>query len=185
MGHLTFAINVTLDGCIDHRVGIADDETHEYFTGLMDQHGAMLWGRTTYEMMEEYWPLVASGEVEAPHALSDWALKLQDKPKYVVSDQRADFPWKNSHHLIGDLRTSVLELIERVPDGVLLGSGKLATALDQLGLIDEYRFLVHPIIAGHGPRLYDAGLPASRRLELRETMTLGNGVIAAHYRRAQ
>ncbi|MGO2492205.1 MAG: dihydrofolate reductase family protein, partial [Glutamicibacter arilaitensis] len=98
---------------------------------------------------------------------------------------RADFPWNNSHYLIGNLRTSVQELIERVPDGVLLGSGQLATALDQLGLIDEYRFLVHPIIAGHGPRLYDAGLPASRRLELGETMSLGNGVIAAHYRRAQ
>jgi len=185
MGQLTFAINVTVDGCIDHRVGIADDETHAYFTDLMDQHGAMLWGRTTYEMMEEYWPLVASGEVDAPQALRDWAMKLQDKAKYVVSSTRKDFPWNNSHHLIGDLRRAVQALTDRTPDGVLLGSGKLATELDQLGLIEEYRFLIHPIIAGRGPKLYGAGLPDVRHLELRETKNLSNGVIAVHYRRAQ
>lgn len=184
MGQLTYAINVTLDGCIDHRVGIVDDETHDYFTNLMDQHGAMLWGRTTYEMMEEYWPLVASGEAEAPAALREWAIKLQAKPKYVVSSTRTDFPWNNSHHLDGELAASVQELVDQTPNGVLLGSTKLASALDQLGLIDEYRFLIHPIIAGHGPRLYDAGLPESRYLELVETKNLSNGVIAASYLRA-
>lgn len=185
MSHLTFAINVTLDGCIDHRVGIADDETHKYFTDLMDQHGAMLWGRTTYEMMEEYWPLVASGEIEAPPAMHQWAMKLEDKPKYVVSSQRVEFPWKNSRHLSGDLKTAVHTLVESTPKGVLLGSNKLATELDRLGMIDEYRFLVHPIIAGHGPRLYAQGLPSERHMKLRETQNLSNGVIVANYRRAR
>ena len=70
MGLLTFSINVTLDGCIDHQAGIADDETHAFFTRLMDESGAMLWGRGTCEMMEYYWPLVARGEVDAPPATS-------------------------------------------------------------------------------------------------------------------
>ena len=66
MGLLTFSINVTLDGCVDHQEGIADDETHAFFTHLMDEGGAMLWGRVTYEMMESYWPAVARGDEEAP-----------------------------------------------------------------------------------------------------------------------
>ena len=76
MGLLTFAINVTLAGCVDHRAGIADDETHDFFTQLMDATGAMLWGRVTYEMMESYWPSVARGEGQAPSAKRAWAVKL-------------------------------------------------------------------------------------------------------------
>src|SRR5215207_1153249 len=88
MGVLTFSINVTLDGCVDHREGIADDETHAVFTRLMDESGAMLWGRVTYEMLESYWPAVARGAEEAPSAMSEWAIKLEAKPKYVVSSTR-------------------------------------------------------------------------------------------------
>ena len=76
MGLLTFSINVTLDGCVDHQEGIADDETHAYFTRLMDEGGALLWGRVTYEMMESYWPAVARGDEEAPPAMREWAVKL-------------------------------------------------------------------------------------------------------------
>jgi dihydrofolate reductase len=151
MGVLTFSLNLTLDGCVDHQEGIADDETHAFFTRLMDEGGAMLWGRITYEMMESYWPAVARGDVEAPPAIREWAVKLEAKPKYVVSSTRADFPWTNSHHIAGDLRTGVQRLKDATPAGVLLGSGKLATELDRLDLIDEYQFLVHPRIAGHGP----------------------------------
>ena len=184
MGILTFSINLTLDGCVDHREGIADEETHAFFTQLMDQGGAMLWGRTTYEMMEAYWPAVARGEVEAPPAMRDWAVNLEAKPKYVVSSTRTDFPWSNSHHISGDLRTGIQTLKQATPDGVLLGSGKLATELDRLDLIDEYRFLVHPRIAGHGPSLYAGGLPSTRRLDLVSAKALRNGAIAVHYRRA-
>jgi hypothetical protein len=93
MGLLTFATNVTLDGCVDHREGIADDETHDFFTRLMDASGAMLWGRLTYEMMVSYWPAVARGAEEAPPATREWAVKLEAKAKYVVSSTRKDFPW--------------------------------------------------------------------------------------------
>ena len=101
MGLLTFSINVTLDGCVDHQEGIADDETHAFFTRLMDESRAMLWGRVTYEMMES-WPAVARGDAEAPPSMREWAIKLEAKPKYVVSSTRKDFPWTNSHHIADD-----------------------------------------------------------------------------------
>jgi dihydrofolate reductase len=185
MGLLTYSINVTLDGCVDHRAGIADDETHAFFTRLMDEHGAMLWGRVTYEMMESYWPAVARGETEAPPAMREWAVKLEAKPKYVASSTRRDFPWTNSHRIAGDLRTGVQALKDATPAGVLLGSSALATELDRLDLIDEYRFLLHPRIAGHGPTLHQGGLPATRRLALVSSTPLRNGAVALHYRRAR
>src|SRR6478735_4376663 len=174
MGLLTFCLNVTLDGCVDHQEGIADDETHALFTRLMDESGAMLWGRITYQVMESYWP-----------AVREWAVKLEAKPKYVVSSTRQDFSWTNSHHIAGDLRTGVQKLKDATPAGVLLGSGKLATELDRLDLIDEYEFLVHPRIAGHGPTLYQSGLPSTRRLELVSAKPLRSGAVAMHYRRAR
>lgn len=183
MGLLTFSINLTLDGCLDHREGIADDETHAHFTRLLDACGAMLWGRVTYELMESHWPAVARGDVDAPPAEREWAVALEAKPKHVVSTTRTDFPWANSHRVIGDLRSAVQELKDATPSGVLLGSGSLALALDRLDLIDEYRFLIHPRIAGHGPTLFDDGLPRTRRLELVSSEPLGNGAIAVHYRR--
>jgi dihydrofolate reductase len=183
MGLLTFTINLTLDGCVDHQEGIADDETRAFFTRLLDECGAMLWGRVTYEMMESYWPAVARGDTDSSQAMRAWAVTLESKPKYVVSSTRTDFPWANSHAIAGDLRTGIQRLKEATPAGVLLGSGLLATALDRLDLIDEYQLLVHPRIAGHGPRLYETGLPSARRLQLISTRALHCGALALHYRR--
>ncbi len=185
MGLLTFSLNVTLDGCIDHQEGIADEETHTFFTRLMEESGAMLWGRVTYEMMESYWPAVARGDEPAPPAMRAWAVTLEAKPKYVVSSTRRDYPWTNSHHLAGDLRASVQALKDATPAGVLLGSGALANELDRLDLIDDYKLLVHPRIAGHGPTLYQRGLPSTRRLELLSATPLRSGAVATHYRRAR
>lgn len=184
MGLLTFALNLTLDGCVDHREGVVDDETHAHYTRLMDQAGAMLWGRVTYELMEAYWPAVARREVEAPPAMQAWADKLQAKPKYVVSTTRTEFPWAGTRRLDGDLETAVRVLKDATPDGVLLGSGKLACALDRLDLIDEWRFMIHPRIVGHGPTLFHEGLARTRRLELISSTPLRNGAIDARYRRA-
>lgn len=184
MGLLTFGINVTLDGCVDHQEGIADGETHAFFTGLMAEAGAVLWGRVTYEMMEAYWPAVARGDKEVPPAMREWAVNLEAKPKYVVSSTRRNFPWINSHHVVGDLRAGVQKLKDTNTAGVLLGSGKLAAELDRLDLIDEYKFLVHPRIAGHGPTLYQSGLHGARRLELVSAKPFRNGAVAMHYRRA-
>jgi dihydrofolate reductase len=101
-----------------------------------------------------------------------------------VSSTRTDFPWTNSHHIAGDLREGVQQLKDATPDGVLLCSGSLATELDRLDLIDEYQLLVHPRIAGHGPTLYQGGLPGTRELELLSAQPLRNGAVAMHYRRA-
>ena len=181
MGLLTFAINVTLDGCCDHNAGIADDELHDYFTRLMDDAGAMLWGRTTYEMMESAWPAIARDET-APRAQREWAVKLDAKPKYVVSTTRRDYSWANTIHVQGDLREAVGRIKERNPAGVLVGSLKLGAELQRLDLIDEYRFVVHPVLAGRGPRLFD-GLAESRQLERVSVQTFKGGQTAMHFRR--
>jgi dihydrofolate reductase len=181
MGLLTFGHNVTLDGCCDHRMGIADDELHDHFTELMDAAGAMLWGRVTYEMMESAWPAVARDET-APRATREWARKLDDKPKYVVSSSRRDFPWKNTFRVEGDLHQAVRQLKEKTPHGVLVGSPMLSAALERMGLIDEYRLVLHPVLAGRGPTLFQ-GLEPSRRLELVSTKRLTSGALALHYRR--
>jgi dihydrofolate reductase len=183
MGLLTFALNVTLDGCCDHREGVADDDLHDHFTQLMDEAGAMLFGRITYELMEDAWPAVARDE-KAPRASREWARKLEAKPKYVVSASRRDFPWNNTFRVEGDLQEAVKELKEKTPRGVLVGSPALSASLERLGLIDEYRLVVHPILAGHGPTLFH-GLEHRRRLELVSTKRLPSGVMALHYRRKE
>ncbi|HEY1692710.1 MAG TPA: dihydrofolate reductase family protein [Polyangiaceae bacterium] len=183
MGLLTFCLNVTLDGCFDHRAAIADDEMLDHFTQFIGTAGAMLYGRTTYELMEAYWPGVARDE-KASRADGEWARALEAMPKYVVSASRRDFPWANSFHVEGDLKEAVTRLKERTPKGVLVGSPMLSTALEQLGLIDEYHIVVHPVLAGHGPHLFE-GLLRPRHLELVSTTRLKSGVTPMHYRRKE
>src|SRR5690349_11998183 len=124
MGLLTFALNVTLDGCCDHREGVADDEMLRYWTRVMDAAGAMLFGRLTYELMEDAWPQVARDPKATP-ASRNWAKKLEAKPKYVVSTTRRDFPWSNTHHVEGDLIRAVKALKKATPRGLLVGSPRL------------------------------------------------------------
>ena len=181
MGKLTFAINVTLDGCCDHRGMGVNEELLRYWTRIMSASGAMLFGRRTYELMEEAWPQVAR-DPKATGADRDWAQKLDTKPKYVVSTTRHDFPWRNTHHLRGNLRRAIRALKKTTPRGVLVGSPKLSTALQRLDLIDEYRFVIHPAVAGHGPFLF-SGLQPSLRLKLVSTTRLRSGIVALHYRR--
>lgn len=181
MGLLTFAINVTLDGCCDHRVGVVDDEMHRYWTRVMDASGAMLFGRRTYELMEDAWPQVAR-DPKAKPADRNWARKLEAKPKHVVSTTRRDFPWHNTHRVEGDLARAVTALKEATPNGVLVGSPHLSAELQRLDLVDEYRFVVHPVVAGHGPYLF-AGLQPSARLEFVATKKLKSGIVVLHYRR--
>lgn len=181
MGLLTFAVNVTLDGCVDHRVGVADDALHAWFTELLHASGAILFGRATYELMEGHWPAVAR-DAHAPPADRAWAIALEEKPKHVVSSTRAEFPWANTHRVEGDLRAAVERLKRQTPDGVLVGSPRLGAALERWGLIDEYRVVVHPVLAGHGPTLF-AGLERARRLALVGSRTFGSGVVAMHLRR--
>ena len=180
MGLLTFGLNVTLDGCIDHTQGIADDELHDYWTQLMDQGGAMLFGRNTYELMEAHWPAVARDD-KAGRAHRDFAITLDKLPKYVVSTTRHEYGWNNTFHVAGDLREAVTRLKATTPQGILAGSLKLGLALERLGLIDEYHLLIHPVIAGHGPRLFES--IERVQLELVSTTRLKSGITVMHYRR--
>jgi dihydrofolate reductase len=182
MGLLTFGLNVTLDGCIDHTQGIVDDELHDHWTELMDQSGAMLFGRTTYELMEEAWPAIPRDE-KAPRAMREWAQKLEAKTKYVVSSTRSDFPWENTIKVAGDLREAIPALKAKTDWGILVGAPKLSLALEELGLIDEYRIVVHPIISGRGPTLFH-GLSTKRQLELLSTRRFASGVQSLHFRHA-
>ena len=133
--------------------------------------------------MESVWLAVARDD-KAPRAMREWARKLEAKPKYVVSDSRRDFPWNNTFRVEGDLSEAVRQLKEKTPDGVLVGSPMLSATLERMGLIDEYRIVVHPIFAGHGPTLFQ-GLERSRHLELVSTKRLKSGVMALHYRRQE
>ena len=181
MGLLTFALNVTLDGCCDHREMVANDEMLRYWTRVMDAAGAMLFGRTTYEMMESAWPAVARDPKARP-AFRTWARKLEVKPKHVVSTTRRDFPWSNTFRVDGDLREAIIALKRRTPRGLLVGSPALSAALEQLGLIDEYRLAIHPVLAGHGPTLF-SGLSPSSRIRLLDVRRFRSGVMALHYRK--
>jgi dihydrofolate reductase len=181
MGLLTFALNVTLDGCCDHREMVADEEMHLYWTRVMDAAGAMLFGRRTYELMEGAWPQVARDPNATP-SNRDWATKLEAKPKYVVSTTRRDFPWSGTHHLEGDLAGAVTALKKKTPRGVLVGSPTLSAELQRRDLVDEYLFVVHPVVAGHGPFLFP-GLQPSLHLAFVSATPLRSGIVALHYRR--
>lgn len=181
MGLLTFGLNVSLDGCIDHTQAIADEELYDYWTRLMDQNGAILLGRNTYELMEGAWPAVARDE-KAPPAMREWARKLEAKAKYVVSRSRNDFPWRNTIKVEGELREAISTLKAKTERGILVGAHKLATALEEWGLIDEYRIVVHPFIRGRGPTLFH-GLSKPRHLELLSSQRFQSGVQALHFRR--
>lgn len=181
MGLLTFGLNVTLDGCIDHTQGIVDDELHDFWTELMDQSGAMLFGRNTYELMEAAWPAVARDET-APRAMREWARKLEAKAKYVVSSSRSEFPWQNTFKVEGELPEAIATLKAKTERGVLVGAPTLAAALEELGLIDEYRLVVHPVLSGRGPTLFH-GLTRARHLEHVSTKRFASGAQAHHFRR--
>lgn len=180
MGLLTFGINVTLDGCCDHTAGVPDDEVFRYWTRLMDSSGGMLWGRTVYEMMESYWPMVAR-DPKAPRLQRDWARKLDAKAKHVVSTTRRDFTWSNTHLVEGELAAAVKALKKRTPRGLLAGSPKLSKELHRLGLIDEYLFMLHPVVAGRGPTL--AVDWRASRLKFVDAKRFKSGVLALRYRR--
>ncbi len=178
MGLLTFATNVTLDGCCDHRAAAPDDELFRYWIRQMDAAGGMLWGRTVYELMENYWPTVARDPNAAP-LKRRWARKLDAKDKFVLSASRRASPWANTRRVEGELAGAIKLLKKRTPRGLLLGSPNLAKELHRLGLIDEDLFVVHPVVAGHGPALFSDWRASP--LKLAETKRFKSGVVALRY----
>jgi dihydrofolate reductase len=162
MRPLRYSINVTLDGCCDHREMFADEELHRHATENLQQADALLFGRVTYQMMESAFR--PSARVEAmPDWTESFARAIDAAKKYVVSTTLDKVDW-NAELIHGDLRTAVEKLKREPGKGLFTGGVKLPQALAELGLIDEYELVVHPRIAGHGPALF-AGL--SKRIDLK------------------
>ncbi len=181
MRPLRYSINVTLDGCCDHRAGSTDEELHRYWAEKLAQADALLFGRVTYEMMEAAWRLPATGV--RPDWMADWmepfARTIDAAKKYVVSSTLNRVDW-NAELVRGDLREAVEQLKQGSGQGLFLGGVKLPLALAELGLIDEYEFVVQPRIAGHGPTLF-AGLSKRLDLKLVSRLEFGSGAVALRY----
>jgi dihydrofolate reductase len=178
MRPLRYSINVTLDGCCDHRAIPADEELHRHAAEKLAQADALLFGRVTYEMMEEAWRL-ATRTVSMPDWTEPFARTIDAAKKYVVSSTLDRVDW-NSELVRGDLGEAVQQLKSESGKGLLTGGVMLPLALAELGLIDEYEFVVHPRLAGHGPTLF-AGLSKHVDLKLVSRMELGSGAVAMSY----
>jgi dihydrofolate reductase len=181
MRPLRYSINVTLDGCCDHRAIPTDEELHRHWAESLAQADALLFGRLTYEMMEAAWRPAATGP--KPDWMADWmepfARTIDAAKKYVVSSTLDRVDW-NAELVRGDLGTAVPQLKRESGKGLFTGGVKLPLALAELGLIDEYEFVVHPRLAGHGPTLF-AGLSKHLDLKLVSRLEFGSGAVAMRY----
>lgn len=182
MQPLRYSINVTLDGCCDHREGIADEDLHRHAAESIERADAMLLGRVTYEMMESAWRAPAETGVR-PDWMEPWmeafAKTIHAKKKYVVSSTLQQVDW-NAELVRGDLAKTVQQLKQQPGKGIGTGGVTLPLALAELGLIDEYEIIVHPRVAGHGPHLF-AGLSKPLDLKLISRKELRSGAVALRY----
>ncbi|WP_169581821.1 MULTISPECIES: dihydrofolate reductase family protein [Microbacterium] len=183
MRPLRYAINVTLDGCCHHEAGVAPDEdSMRYWTEKMGSADALLFGRVTYEMMESAWRRPDSGTW--PDWMREWEVPFAETidraKKYVVSSTLSEADW-NAELVRDDLSQAVQRLKDEPGEGLYVGGVTLPTALADLGLIDEYEFLVQPVLAGHGPTLL-AGLRERIQLELIGRHEFRSGAVALRYR---
>lgn len=181
MRPLRYSINVTLDGCCDHRAGIVDEDLHRHATENLAQADALLFGRVIYEMMEEAWRPAATGV--KPDWMADWmipfAQTIDRAKKYVVSSTLDRVDW-NAEFLRGDSGKAVQQLKQQPGKGLFVAGVKLPLALAELRLIDEYEFIVHPVLAGHGPTLM-AGLSKHVALKLVGRQEFASGAVALRY----
>jgi dihydrofolate reductase len=178
MRPLRYAINVTLDGCCDHRGIVADEELHRHHMGNLMRADALLYGRVTYEMMEAAWRGPAFAGVSADW-MEPFARTIDAAKKYVVSSTLERVDW-NAELMRGDLGEAVERLKREPGEGLATGGVTLPRALAELGLIDEYEFVVHPRVAGHGPTLW-AGLSKPLDLKLVDRVELKSGAVALRY----
>ena len=178
MRPLRYSINVTLDGCCDHRVVVAGEDLHRHAIENIQRADALLLGRVTYEMMEEAWRWPAPAGAR-PAWMEPFARTIDAAKKYVVSSTLDRVDW-NAELVRGDLGEAVQRLKSEPGKGLFVGGVTLPLALAELGLIDEYELVVHPRIAGHGPTLF-AGLSKYVDLELVDRLELDSGAVAMRY----
>jgi dihydrofolate reductase len=180
MRPLRYSINITLDGCVDHRVGIPDEELHRHAAAIIARADALLFGRVTYEMMEEAWR-TPPGTGGRPEWTEPFARTIDAAKKYVVSSTLDHVDW-NAELVRGDLGETVRRLKSEPGRGLFVGGVTLPLALAELGLIDEYEFIVHPRVAGHGPTLF-AGLSQIVDLKLVGRTEFASGAVVLQYER--
>src|SRR3954451_2333372 len=182
MRPLRYSINVTLDGCCDHRAMIADEELHRHAAENIARADGLLFGRVTYEMMESAWRTPAQSG-ERPDWMEPWmepfGRTIDAAKKYVVSSTLDRVDW-NAELVRGDLGEAVQELKRQPGKGLFTGGLTLPLALAELGLIDEYEFVIHPRVVGHGPTLF-AGLSKALDLKLVSRLEYGSGAVATRY----
>jgi dihydrofolate reductase len=182
MRPIRYCINVTLDGCCDHRAITPDEEMHRYHAENLAKADALLFGRVTYEMMEAAWRAPARTGVR-PDWMEAWmepfARTIDAARKYVVSSTLEQVDW-NAELVRGDPGKAVQKLRQESGRGLFVGGMKLALTLAELGLIDEYEFVVQPRLAGHGPTTF-AGLSRHVDLKLVSRVEFGSGAVAMRY----
>src|SRR3954463_1558449 len=180
MRPLRYSINVTLDGCCDHRAGSTDEDLHRYWAETLAQADALLFGRVTYEMMEAAWRSTGV----RPDWMADWmepfARTIDAAKKYVVSSTLERVDWNAELVRGDDLGEAVQQLKREAGKGLFVGGVTLPLALAELGLIDEYEFVVHPRLVGQGPTVF-AGLSQPLDLTLVSRLEFGSGVVAMRY----
>ena len=181
MRKLIFAINTTLDGCVDHTKGSVDDETLAYFTQLTRDADVQVFGRKTYQLMVPYWPEVANDESSTKADL-EFARAFNSIEKVVFSRSLESAEAQNTRIVRTDLHDEILKLKEEKGKDILVGGVDIPSQLIELGLIDEFRFVIGPMVAGEGRRLFDGvRLPEMLQLKLVESKIFGSGAVALRY----
>jgi dihydrofolate reductase len=181
MRNLIFDINITLDGCCDHTKGIANEETHEYFTDLLRGADLLVFGRKTYELMVPFWPDLAKSQ-SMTKAENEFAQAFDSINKIVFSRTLESTEDRNTRIVRTNLRDEIVKLKQEPGKNILVGGVSVPSQLIALGLVDEYRFVVHPIIVGEGRRLLEGlSLQQSPQLKLAESKTFKSGVVALRY----
>lgn len=172
-------MNVTLDGFCDHTAMIADQETHQHYNDVLRNGGALLYGRTTYQLMESYWPTLLE-KPSGQHAIDEFAQLIDDIPKVVFSTTLKDVTWKNSTLKKEIVKEEILELKKQASKDLFVGSPSLIVALTQLNLVDEYQLCVHPVIVGKGLRLFK-NIEYQLNLKLLKTKKFTSGAVVLYY----
>jgi dihydrofolate reductase len=182
MRNVIFAINMTLDGCIDHTKFNPAEDLHEHYTRLLrDDAGVLVYGRKTYQLMVPYWPDIAKSQSETKADI-EFAQAFVSKKIVVFSRSLDSVEDKNTRIVRANLRDEILKLKREPGKNILVGGVDIPSQLIELGLIDEYRFVVMPIIAGEGRRLFDGvNLQEKLQLKLAESKTFKSGCVALRY----
>lgn len=179
MRKVIFSINSSINGFADHTTGIADDELHDFFTNLLNEVDVSLMGRKTYQLMAGYWP-VAYKDPECTESIKRFADKFNAMKKIVFSNTLKSVEWQNSVLAEKDLISTVSELKKEKGKSISAGSISIGEQLLRHNLIDEFWFVIHPVIAGKGPRLFDE-VSVSKNLQLIDSRKFDSGAIAVRY----